>query len=128
MVPTVATALTDEQTLLLKAVQAEDIFSFGGSRDQDVHEIASLSSKLGPTSDGLPDPRVQQALLNHEGSQHSPSRLETSMRRLWGPQLRLTNRLLPPPLLPLRAPLGARLLLNQNLLPLLSAAVATPAL
>ena len=73
MVPTPAEALTDEQTLLLKSVQAEDTFSFGGSRDQDVHEISGLNVKLVPTSDGLPDPRVQQALLNPEGSQHSPS-------------------------------------------------------
>ncbi len=68
-----AKELSEEQALLLKTVQAEDIFSFGGQGDQGVHEIVSLNLKLVPTPDGLPDPRVQQALLSPEGSQHSPS-------------------------------------------------------
>ena len=72
MVHTPTEELSEEQTLLLKTVQAEDIFSLGGQRDQGVHEISSLNSKLPPTSEGLPDPRVQQALLHPEGSEHSP--------------------------------------------------------
>ena len=55
-------------------VQAEDIFEFGGQGDQGVQGISNFeNSKLVPTPEGLPDPRVQQALLSSLGSQHSPS-------------------------------------------------------
>ena len=70
MVPTPIEELTEDQVLLLKTVQAQ----FGGRGDQGVQGISNFeNSKLVPTPEGLPDPRVQQALLNPVSSQHSPS-------------------------------------------------------
>ena len=74
MVPIPFEELSEDQALLLKKVQAEDIFELGGQGDQGVQGISNFeSSKLVPGAEGLPDPRVQQALLNPVGSQHSPS-------------------------------------------------------
>ena len=57
MVPTPIEALTEDRVLLLKTVQAEDIFQFGGQRDQGVQGISNFeNSELALTPEGLPAP------------------------------------------------------------------------
>ena len=78
--PRTADVLTDVKLLLLKSVQAEDIFKrgagdLGGRENSEGNSNLLLNlegRKLAPTPEGLPDPLAQQALLHPLGSQHSP--------------------------------------------------------